>query len=198
MKTPRLSSLSLLFILLLLAACGGGEDDPQPKAEYSFRFKVDGVQKEFKSNLQNQVMAMTQNASAGVHMATAIILGDGSDGTKNFVSLTVLNEEAFATGVTYEMQDLVAYSGVPVVRIQFTYSDENGKVYNAVLIQRDGLPMLMTDDASIRFSTISQNQVEGTFDATVLGPVFTTTGRDNNELKITEGQFKLALHRSAP
>lgn len=129
-------------------------------------------------------------------MATAIILGDGSDGTKNFVSLTMWNEEPFATGVTYEMQDAISFHGAPLVRIQFTYSDESGKVYNAVLFQRDDLPMRITDDASVRFSAITESQAEGTFEATVLGPVITTTGRENNELKITEGQFKLSLQRS--
>lgn len=192
---PQRLSAILLFAVLILAACSGG-DDPQPQSEYFFKFKVNGVQKEFKANLPTHLMAMTYNATADVHMATAIILGDGSDGTKNFVSITALNEEPFATGITYRMQEAILYTGVPVVRIQFTYSDEDGNLYNAVLFQRDGLPMLRTDDASIHFSSITQTKVEGTFDATVLGPVFTTTGRDNNELKITEGQFSLQLQRS--
>ncbi|GAB3217976.1 hypothetical protein J0A67_01700 [Algoriphagus aestuariicola] len=185
-----------ILILTVFAACGDGGEEPQPQSEYFFRFKVNGMQKEFRANLQTQGMAMTYDTSGEVYMATAIILGDGSDGTKNFVSMTVLNEEPFDTGMSYEMQDAIAYSGVPLVRIQFTYADEDGDLYNAVLFQRNDLSMKITDDASVRFSSLSQNLVEGTFSATVLGPVSTPLGRANEEIKITDGQFKLVLYRS--
>lgn len=193
MKLFSFSSLLVLFVLV--SSCGSKGDDPLPQADSYVRFKVNGVQKEFK--VSNQPMGFSFDANGPVYNAIAIINGNAADGTKDFVSINVRNETIFETGKDYEMQNPIKYKGIDMVRILFTYSDEEGNVYNAVLFQQTIPGLKATDDARVRFTKISQDWVEGNFDAVILGPVSNLGGR-NTELIVSDGTFSLPLLNLIP
>lgn len=185
----------LLFLLMVASSCGSKDDAPQPLSEAYVRFKVNGTQKEFK--LSNQPMGFSFDAGGPVYNAVAVLNGDVSDGTKNFVSFTVRNETPFEVGKDYQMQNPIKYKGLDMVRILFTYSDEEGNVYNAALFQQTIPGVKTSDDARVKFTRITDDRVEGNFDAVVLGPVSPTGARDI-ELKVTEGEFSLPLMSTIP
>jgi hypothetical protein len=187
--------LGLLFLLMVASSCSSKEDEPQPLSESYVRFKVNGEQKEFK--LTNQPMGFSFDAGGPVYNAIAVLNGNVADGTKNFVSFTVRNEAPFEAGKDYQMQDPIKYKGLDMVRILFTYSDEEGNVYNAVLFQQTIAGIQVTDDARVRFTKITDNWVEGSFDAVIMGPV-TSTGMRNTELKVSDGVFSLPLINTIP
>lgn len=195
MKTSRL--FLLLLLIAIFSSCGSDKEEPQPNSSGFLRFKSNGVQKEFPLT-PSQLMSFSYDPTGKIYFATFLIIGPGGDGTKNFVSATIRNEVIFTTGVDYKMQDLISYQGAKLVRIQFTYADEEGRIFNAVLEQRNIPGIRATDDARFRFTTITQNSVEGNFDALLLGPFSNLTGRGNTELPITEGQFRMPLINQIP
>jgi hypothetical protein len=184
------------FVLLLaLSSCGSNDEDPEPLPDSFVRFKVDGLQKEFK--LSSQPMGFSFDAGGPVYNAIAVMNGNPADGTKNFVSISVRNEAPFEAGKDYVMQTPISYGGVDMVRVLFTYSDEQGNVYNAVLFQQTIAGVQIKDDAKVRFTKITDNWVEGSFDAVTMGPV-TSTGLRTTELRITDGVFSLPLISAIP
>ncbi len=193
MKT---SALFLLLSLLALASCSPTSDDPHPQAEGFVRFKVDGVQKEFK--VTNTPMGLTLDDNVPVYVVSAVGLSPRSDGIKNFLNMALRNETLFQSGVEYQMQNPINYKGVPMVRILLTYANESGQIFNATLFQQAIPGIKVTDDARWKFTKITDNWVEGTFEGVLLGPFSPTSGRGNTELIITEGQFSMALLKSLP
>ncbi|KPQ12972.1 MAG: hypothetical protein HLUCCX10_14485 [Algoriphagus marincola HL-49] len=191
MKTKILILSVLVFGIL---SCVGSEDNPQDTNQAYFRFKINGTLKEFE--VRNSPMTFSFNSDGSVYLAGFMILDDPTDGTKNFISGFVRNETLFQVNETLEMQDPILFQNIPMVRIQLTYSDEAGELYNAVLFQKELPGLLITDDATFRFTEISQNWVKGEFTANLLGPVFVSSGRGDTELRITEGEFSMPLFRS--
>lgn len=186
----------LLFLLIVLVpgfffSCGSEGEDPLPEVEGYIRFKVDGVQKEFKTR-HIDLMSFSFDSNGPVYNAIAQVLGPGSTGTSNFVQFTLRSESLFETNVPYEMQDPISYQNIPLARILFTYSDEQGQVYNAVLLDRNSPFLVVKDDATFRFTKITDDWAEGTFSALLTGPV-TNLSVGDQELVISEGQFKMRL-----
>lgn len=191
------SSIILICILpWCFVSCGSKSDDPQPQSEGYVRFKVNGVQKEFK--VQNTPMGFSLDAGGPVYTATALVLGPESGGTKNFLNLTLRNETLFQTGINYQMQSPINYKGVAMVRIMLTYANETGQIFNAVLFQQNIPGTKTTDDAQWKFTRIADNWVEGEFQGVLLGPFSQTTGRGNTELMLTDGQFSMSLVKNLP
>lgn len=192
----NLKIILLAILLLMVWTSCGKEEDPAPQSESFLKFKVGGKLVEYSAD--NQPMGMSLDPSGPMYLATATILGNRVDGTKNFLSISVRSESQFQEGKEYQMQDPIIYKGAEMVRILLTYSDESGQLYNAVLFQQILPGMKVTDDAKLTFTKISSNRVEGTFSGVVLGPISSTTGRGDNELVISEGQFSLSLFSSIP
>jgi hypothetical protein len=117
--------------------------------------------------------------------------------TGNFVQFNVWNEKIFETNVDYQMQQSVSYRGAAIARINFTYSDEQGQLYNAVLLKQNLPNIVVKNDATVRFTKISKDWAEGTFSAILIGPV-TTSGVGNQERIISEGQFSIKLVNLTP
>jgi hypothetical protein len=182
--------------LLLMSSCATTGEDPQPQPGSFVRFKVNGVQKQF--DLQNNPMGFSFDPNGPVYVATSVILPPGSDGTKNFLNLALRNETLFQTDLIYQMQDPIRYQGAEMVRIQLTYANEDGQLFNAVLFQQTIPGMKVTDDAWWKFTRITSSWVEGEFGGVLLGPISQLTGRGDTELLLTEGQFSLPLISSIP
>lgn len=186
----------LILSGLLLFACGNSTEDPQPMGEGFIRFKVNGVQKEFKTNPVTP-MSFSFDSNGQVHNAILQVLGPGSTGTGNFIQFNVWNEKTFETNLDYQMQQAISYRGAAIARINFTYADEQGQVFNAVLLKQNLPSMVVKNDATVRFTKITKDWVEGTFTAILIGPV-TTSGVGNQERIISEGQFSIKLVNLTP
>ncbi|MDP2041705.1 hypothetical protein [Algoriphagus sp.] len=185
-----------IFFGILLLSCGSKTEDPKPIAEGFIRFKVNGVQKEFKTNPVTP-MSFSFDSNGPVHNAILQVLGPGSTGTSNFIQFNVWNEKTFELNVDYQMQQAIAYRGVGIARINFTYADEQGQVFNAVLLKQNLPSIVVKNDATVRFTKITKDWAEGTFTAILIGPV-TTSGIGNQERIISEGQFSIKLVNLTP
>lgn len=183
----------LLIILCIVFLWAGGcnnNGEVTPSQEYFIKFKVNGAQKTYSHNLLTPlVFHYDQNSQT--FNASILALDEGSPGTNNFINIIVRNEEAFETGVDYHMQDPVLYLAINIPRLNVTWADENGSIYNAVLLQSAYPGLTINDDAQFRLTMITDEFVEGVFSAKLFGPVDTQSGRADNEVLVTEGSFKL-------
>jgi hypothetical protein len=182
----------LIVFCIVLFWSGGCSNNAEvtPSQEYFIKFKVDGVQKTYShSFIAPFIFHYDQNGP--IFNATILVLDEGSPGTSNFINIITRNEEAFEAGKDYLMQDAILYKSVKLPRISFTWADENGNIYNAVLLQSAYPGLTVNDDAQIRLTTITDDFVEGTFSARLFGSADTLPERLEKEVLITEGSFKL-------
>ncbi|MFC4870618.1 hypothetical protein [Negadavirga shengliensis] len=196
MKKP-LSHLSLTVFVALLHLFSCGETELKPTEEYYIKFKVNGEQKEYNTDALNPV-TFTFDQNGPVYQAILQVLGPGSDGKKNFINIITRNETVFEVNKSYRMHEAISYQNASLARIIFTWADENGDLYNAVLLKGAFPTLEIKDEGQLMFSGISQDMVTGSFTANIIGPVSPTTGRGNTELSITEGEFKLKLINTVP
>ncbi|WP_111670551.1 hypothetical protein [Algoriphagus litoralis] len=188
--------LSLLLGVVVFTGCSSDAEDQPSVQEGYIRFKSDGVSREFIPGPFDR-MGFSFDANGSIFNAGVQVLGPGSTGTSNFIQFTIRNESPFAEGVDYDMQDAILYQGVPVTRILFTYSDEEGQLYNAVLLEENFPLLVVKDNAIFRFTSITDEWVEGTFSALLTGPV-TNLSVGNQERRLTEGQFRMKLLDQTP
>lgn len=178
----------LIIICIVLMLSGGCDNNSEvtPSEEYFIKFKVDGVQKIYSHDLISPfIFSYDQNGP--IFNATIMVLDEGSSGTSNFINIIIRNEEAFQAGKDYLMQDPILYQSVNLARMAVTWADENGNIYNAVLLQSAYPGLTINDDAQIRLINITDDFVEGEFSAKLFGP----DDRAENEVLVTEGSFKL-------
>lgn len=178
----------LIVFCIVLFWSGGCSNNAEvtPSQEYFIKFKVDGVQKEYRTTITHPfIFSYDQNGP--IFNATILVLGQGSTGTSNFINIITRNEEAFQSGKDYLMQDPILYQSVNLARMAVTWADENGNIYNAVLLQSGYPGLTVNDDAQIRLTNVTDDFVEGEFSAKLFGP----DDRAENGKVVTEGSFKL-------
>ena len=185
--------ISLAVILtgqLFLAACTSeeGPELEEPK-EYYLKFKVGEVEKKYTA-LPNSIASFYYLKDFEIYGSTITVIKDINQATKDIVSIQLINETHFEQNQVYILQDPVIAQSISRSRIIFSYFDENGEGYNALLL-KDSYPTLeINDEAELKFTEITDSYVKGTFWARVNAVEFTTlAGR--KELLITEGEFFL-------
>lgn len=190
----KIKPIVLSLLIVSLFSCRETEEEPQNSDQAFLSFKVNGELKEFEAT--NSPMGFSFDPDGPFYLANFSVLANPTDGSKNFISGFLRNETLFETNEILEMQNPILFQGIPMVRIQLTYSNEAGELYNAVLFQEDFPTLLATDDARFQFTEITENWVKGEFSGNLLGPVFVTNGRGDTELRITEGKFSIPLLRN--
>lgn len=198
MKSPLIRLIVIGFFgAWLLTACSSS-DDEVPQDEFYISFKVDGTLVRYE-NAGFYPVVLSKDSPTNLYFSNLIVLKEVGESTSNFVHINVRNESAFQTNLSYQMQDGVLYpGGVFLARIQFTWANDAGEIYNAALLQRSYPTLDIGDDAAFKFTKIAGDIVEGTFTATVYGPVINSVPNRTVEKKITEGEFRLKLIDSVP
>lgn len=185
--------LLILSFVILGFSCTSKEDS-NPDEEYFIKFRVNGKEIRYKATIATPLILFF-DSNGPIHQGAILVLGPGSDGTKNAISINLRNETEFQSGISYEMQNGITYQTAQLARINFSWFDENGDIYNAVILKSAVPNLNIVEDASLRFNVLSANVSQGTFSAILIGPV-TNTGRGNTEMRITEGEFKLPVVRN--
>lgn len=180
------------FSLLLLASCSKSED-PTPGEDFYIKFKVNGTQIEYKGSASTPI---TIAHTPPTYLFTATLIGPGSDGTKDFITVSGVHETEFAAGVTYNLQDGTQVGAVKIAKLNLTYSDINGNIYNAVILQSNVPSLVIKDQATWRFNNLDGQVTTGVFNGLIIGPVSTTTGRGTDELTISDGEFRLPFMKT--
>lgn len=178
--------LRFVAIALCCFACSQNEESPQ-EGDFYVRFKVDGQFYEYEASSHPAVFFY--DANLAMHHGTLLVPKPGSDGTKDFINIVVRNESEIKTGETFQMQQAILANSVPLPRINVTWANPEGQVYNAVLLKSSYPGISIENDAQVTFTEISQQVVRGEFSGIIIGPNPASTS--NPKLQITDGEFKL-------
>ncbi|MBW3466673.1 hypothetical protein [Arthrospiribacter ruber] len=180
--------MKVLFKIMLLTACiavFSSCDREPPRPDYYYRFKVNGVQKEFKANTDSGILFLEDPNEVNRYMLFNMTTGRDNEKNSLFISLRTL--ESITVGTRYEMQLGINVNNNIVPRITVLYFDENGDQFIADLLQRDNPGA--KDDAWVIFDELVQEGSYGRFEATIFSVDDDGDLAARQEIKITDGEF---------
>lgn len=176
-----LNLLVMVTVFGLFASCDRGPERP----DFYYRFKFNGVQKEFKGNKNADITFI--ETQFGFNLATfTMVTGKNSDRNAVVIGLRYRGDmERF-----YEMQTPIMVNGVLSPTLTFLYLDENGKGYLATLLQSENPGA--RDDGRLAFTDITPEGSFGTFEVILFDPTEETSELSaRQEFRITDGEFFL-------
>lgn len=176
--------LFLAFTLLTLTSCDKNEI---PKPEYFYKFKINGVQKEFRAS-DDASIYFTQDQGTSTRR-TLFTMVSGTDPLKNTIVMSFRSFSSIVVGNTYQMQSPIPVDGVENPSIIFLYFDENGKEYGATLLKTANPGA--NDNAFFSISEFTNENSKGTFEAVIFDLSATGDLNRREVVAITEGEFFL-------
>ncbi|MCL6261312.1 hypothetical protein M3O96_19580 [Aquiflexum sp. TKW24L] len=172
------------FSILILTSCG---KDEVPKPEYYYKFKVNGVQKEFKASDDASIFFTQDQGST--NRRTLFTMVSGTDPLKNTIVMSYRSPTSIVVGNTYQMQAPIIIGGVENPSILFFYFDENGKEYGASLLKSSNPGA--NDNVFFSFTEFSNENSKGNFEAVIFDLSATGDLNRREVVEITEGEFFL-------
>lgn len=176
MKKTKFSILFILaFTLFGSFSCKKKSDDSSADTSTDFfvRFKVNGVQKEFKGT----TTALFQTIALSPTLYTASFQGiqNSTATSTNVLGLNVSDIAAIAVNKNYTSTIVGS-----TIQASILYFDQAGAQYGSIFVTSGS-----STDAVIRLTEITSTSVSGTFS----GKVASSTGSNNQT--ITEGSFRV-------
>ena len=172
---------SLLMVLILFSSCD--KEDPGPN--YFYKFKINGIEKEFKGSKDaNIVFIEDPNSSNRFTIYTFVT---GNDPSKNAVVISLRTNVTPEYGVRYNMQNPILVNDVVAPTLSFVYFDENGKEYGATLLQSNNPGA--ADDGSLIMTELTAEGSTGMFEATMFDLNYVGELSQREPMYLTEGEF---------
>lgn len=173
----------LPFILLLTVLIGCDKDE---RPDYYYRFKINGVQKEFRANKDANIVFI----ETGGLNTTTFTMVTGNDPEKNSLTIQLRTVEDVTQGVTYIMQEPIFVGSVLAPALTFLYLDENGKIFLGSRLQSENPGA--RDDGSLIFTSITTEGSYGRFEAIIFDAEDGTSDLSSRQVyTITDGEFFL-------
>ena len=175
-------NLLVMFVVFgLFASCDRGPERP----DYFYRFKFNGVQKEFRASADADIIFI--DTPSGVKLATFTMV-TGNNTQRNTIVIGLRYRDELAT--SYEMQTPIIVNGILSPTLTFLYLDENGKSYLSTLLQSENPGA--RDDGRLVFTDFTTEGSLGTFEAILFDPTEGTAELSaRQEFRITDGEFFL-------
>ena len=174
-------SILLLFAVFSFSSCE--KEDPKP--DYYYSFKVNGVQKEFRINSEAGITFLED----GPNRFTLFNMVTGKELSKNAVIMSFRNTEQIELGLRYIMQNPIMVNGSLVPSLALIYFDENGKEFGATLLQSENPGAL--DDSSFKITEFTTEGSVGEFEGVIFDVSDTGPLDQRTQVLITEGKFFL-------
>lgn len=173
--------LLCLFVVFAFSSC----DKDEPRPNYYYKFKVNGVEKEFKGSKDANIVFIEDPNS--VNRFTIFTFVTGTDPNKNAIIISLRTTVTPEFGVNYTMQNPILVNQQTAPSLTFIYLDENGKEYGAILLQSEN-PGAM-DNGSLMLTELTAEGSYGTFDAITFDLNQTGDLSQRQPLNLTEGEF---------
>jgi hypothetical protein len=180
MKTI-INFLLLIIVVFTFSSCE--KDDLRPN--YYYKFKVNGVQKEFKGSKDANIVFIEDPNSS--NRFTVFTFVTGNDPTKNAMVISLRTNVTPEFGIKYEMQQPIIINEQVVPSLAIIYLDENGKEYTATLLQSQH-PGAM-DNGSLMLTELTSEGSYGVFEAVIFDVNQTGELSQRQPLTITDGEF---------
>lgn len=151
---------AVLCCALFFCACKKSVADILPDDDYYIRFKVDGTQKEYKTEIFVNA-EMPDGQTAGWYVAG--IAGVAEDFTSSSISLSISDVEPLKIDKTYEIVYHAGSNDVPKTLATMMYMESGEGFYSATQTNEPGF-----SSAQLRFTEITDEYVKGTFNGVLL------------------------------
>ncbi len=182
-KLKNLIALAIVSALFVTTGCKKN-DSPDPVGKYYFKFKANGVSKDFRDG--------TLSNFNGTHHDNEYItsLGGSSSDTDPNINVFVIGlttEGLNKTNTTYTNYHTTAPGFEKAILLLLTYTDDNGTNYSAAF-DDELIEATYPDGVANNQLTITEATstfIKGKFSGTLYATNFT------KEMKITEGEFYL-------
>ncbi len=190
-----LSSLraGLILLLALVLVAGGckkdnGNDEGEGDTEYYMRFKVNGSQVEYKSNLVAQVFPVSNKA-----LYSCVLQGFEKfpeEGDKNHLGIIIWDEIPITNNTYRNDENTENSDGNEVPQVVVTYLDSDKTGYLSHGVPPVPVPPLdnIISDVQIAITELTASRITGTFSGTLYK---TTDGTFSSTIVVTEGKFRL-------
>ncbi|TVP43158.1 MAG: hypothetical protein EA341_18540 [Mongoliibacter sp.] len=177
--------LSKILLLSVFVAVFSSCDREPDRPDYYYRFKVNGVQQEFRANDEAGILFLEDPNEVNRYML--FTMTTRNDNQKNAIYISLRTLETITIGTRYEMQLGINVNNRVVPRITTLYFDENGNQFIADLLQRNHPGA--RDDGWVVFDELNPQGSIGRFEATLFPIDDDGELSERQELKITEGEF---------
>jgi hypothetical protein len=175
--------LSLLLLIAVFSFSSCEKEEPRP--DYYYSFKVNGVLKEFKAN-NDAGVTFLERGNLRVALFNMV---SGDVASKNAVIMSFRNTEQIQLGSRYIMQNPISINGTLSPSIALVYFDENGKEFGATLLQSSNPGAF--DDCSFKITQFTTEGSIGEFEGVLFDQADTRPLDQRTPLIITEGKFYL-------
>jgi len=182
-STMKITRNILLFVMALFTLSSCEKEDPRPN--YYYKFKVNGVEKEFKASTDANIVFIEDPNSE--NRFTIFTFVTGNDPKKNTIVISLRTTIPPEYRVKYEMQKTIFINSQPAPVLTFIYFDENGKEYGATLLQSQN-PGAM-DNGTLTLTDLTTEGSYGIFEAVMFDLNQTGELSQRTPLNITDGQF---------
>jgi len=193
------SSLAIFFALILaVGSCKKNTDNSNPvngNPGYYMRFKLNGIQTEFKSV---PIAQSAYNSSDKVYVTGLLALKDSSKINQDQIDIAITNKDPLAAGAVYKdpVKTVSGTASIPQVIITYYNSQQQSYVSMGLFSDDAGnfssfLPDYknLVADAKVTITSIGSNNLQGTFSGTVFKLNSGTSTYD--KIPLTEGEFNL-------
>jgi hypothetical protein len=180
-----MKNIGLTILLLIAVFSFSSCEKEEPKPNYFYSFKVNGVQKEFKANNDAGITFLED----GPNRFTLFNMVTGDNLSKNAMIMSFRNQEQIQLGLTYIMQNPIMVNGTLSPSIALVYFDENGKEYGATLLQSSNPGA--ADDCSFKITDFTTEGSTGEFEGVLFDLADPRPLDQRIPLLITEGKFFL-------
>jgi hypothetical protein len=178
------SILLVLLVTLLSLSCN---KEAEERPNYYYRFKVNGVQKEFSANT-NASIGLVDDVNSGLFLAFLTMV-TGNDGDKNAIVISLRTERGLLLDREYTMQEEITFQGKVSPTIAAFYLNERGKAFDATKLQK--LYPGAEDDFIIKFTAFYPESIYGNFEGVLFDSSESGDLGSREPLYITEGKFYL-------
>lgn len=181
--------ISVLFMIAVLTGCKKDENSEQDGGEYYIRFKINGVQKEYKAQIPNNSVSYFYLDQFEFYNATITGLNNLEDAAqqpvKNMINISVRSKEEIKPNINYQLQNPVVSGGFKYSSIELVYADETGATFGALLLAENYPGVDVRDEVTLTFDQTEGGISKGRFSGKAFGTV------NKTEIAITDGEFYL-------
>ncbi|HSV12531.1 MAG TPA: hypothetical protein VLI68_17275 [Hanamia sp.] len=194
-----LSSLVVFSIIILtLNSCKKDNGNANPgnnNAVYYMRFKLNGIQTEFKSV---PICQSAYNSIDKVYVTGILALKDSSKIDQDQIDIAITNKDPLAPGAVYQDPVKVNSGTAAIPQIILTYYNSQQQSYISMGLFSDDagnfssfLPDYknLVANAKLTVSNIGSNYIKGTFSGTVFK--LNTGTNIYDKIALTDGEFNL-------
>lgn len=169
------------MVLILFTSC----DKEEPRPNYYYKFKINGVEKEFKGSKDANIVFIEDSETSNRY--TIFTFVTGNDPTKNALVISLRTNVTPEYGIRYTMQHPIFINEVVAPSLSFVYFDENGKEFGATRLQSTNPGA--ADDGSLMLAELFAEGSTGMFEATMFDLSYEGELSQRVPMYLTDGEF---------